>query len=102
TRAHLADLVQEHRATAGHLQLAGLVPKGAGEAALDVSEELRFEQGLRNPGAIDHRKRLRGASAVSVNLVCDNFLPGPAFAGDQNFRVGKGQAFNLGSEWGNP
>src|SRR4051794_23254665 len=52
-QAHLAYFVQEERPAMGLLQLADLVPVGAGEAAFDVAEQLRFEEGLSQPGAID-------------------------------------------------
>ena len=44
---HLADFVEEDRAHVGGLELARLVAVGAREAALDVAEELGFEQRLR-------------------------------------------------------
>ena len=43
-RAHLADLVEEHRPVVGELELAGLVLDGAGESAALEPEQLRFEQ----------------------------------------------------------
>ena len=42
--AHLADLVEEHRAVIGELELPGLVLDGAGERAALETEELRLEQ----------------------------------------------------------
>ena len=44
---HLADFVEEHRAHVGRLELARLVAIGAGEAALHVTEQFRFEQRFR-------------------------------------------------------
>src|SRR6185436_5045950 len=43
TQGHLAYLIEEYRAHVGGFELAGLVAIGAGEAALDVAEELRLE-----------------------------------------------------------
>ena len=60
-QAHLADFVEEQRAAVGELQLARLVAVGAREAALDVAEELRFEQRLGQPGAVDRDERSGGA-----------------------------------------
>ena len=59
---HLADFVEEDGAVVGHLELAGLVAVGAGEAALHVAEQLRLEQRLGDAGAIDRHERL-GARA---------------------------------------
>jgi hypothetical protein len=47
----LADFIEEQRAAVGQFQFALLVAVGAGEAALDVPEQLGFEQGLRQAGA---------------------------------------------------
>ena len=60
---HLADLVEKHRALVGVFELAGLVAVGAGEAALDVAEQLGFEQRLGDAGAVDGHKRLASAGA---------------------------------------
>ncbi len=43
-RAHLADFVEEDGAVRRHLEEAGLVAVGAGEAAADVAEQFGFEQ----------------------------------------------------------
>ena len=76
---HLADLVEEQGAAVGHLELAGLARHGAGEGALLVAEELAFEQGLGERGAVDGDERLarpggwrawraRAASSLPVPL----------------------------------
>ena len=49
--------VEKHRAAMRQLQLADLVAMRAGEAALDVTEQLRFEQRLRDARAIERDKR---------------------------------------------
>ena len=45
-RRHLADFVEKHRAGVRGLEHALGVGDGAGERALDVAEQLRFEQRL--------------------------------------------------------
>ena len=70
----------------GHLELAGLVAIRAREAALHMSEELRFEQGLRDPGAIDRHERLCAAAGV-VDGPSDDLLTGAAFSGNENFGI---------------
>ena len=57
TEAHFPDLVEEERAAMRELQLARFVAIRAGEAAFDVSEELRLEERLRQAGAVDSDKR---------------------------------------------
>ena len=42
-QGHLADFVQQDRAAIGNLDLTFLVSKRAGEGALHVSEQLRFQ-----------------------------------------------------------
>ena len=52
-RRHLADLVEEDRAVAGHLEEAGLVADRTGERAPHVAEQLGLEQRLRERRAVD-------------------------------------------------
>ena len=56
-RAHLADLVEEHRPVVGELELAGLVLDGAGERAALETEELGLEQLGRQRRAVDLDER---------------------------------------------
>ncbi len=76
-QGHLADLVQEDRAAVAHFELAGLVPVGAGEAALDVTEQLGFEEGLGNAGAVDGDERLARRSEPSWMARATSSLPTP-------------------------
>ena len=50
---HLADLVEQQRAAVGLLELADAPGDGAGEGALLVAEQLGFQQGLGDGGAVD-------------------------------------------------
>ena len=97
---HLADLVEEDRAVVGHLELAGLVAIGAGEAALDVAEELRLEQRFGNAGAVDRHERGFGARAGGVDGPGDDFLADAALAGDQDLGVGARDALDFGLQIG--
>ena len=56
--AHVADLVEEHRAVIGELELARLVLDRAGEGAALEPEQLRFEQLGRQRGAVHFDERL--------------------------------------------
>ena len=77
---HLADFVEEDGAAVGHLELALLVAIGAGEAALDVAEELRFEQRFGQAGAVDGDHRARGARAALMDGVRHELLADAALA----------------------
>ena len=92
---HLADFVEEDRALVGELELAGLVAIGAGEAALDVAEQLRFEQRLRKTGAVHGNERSQTARALRVHRVGDQFLTDAALAGDEHLGVGPRDALDL-------
>ena len=61
-----------------------------------MSEQLRLEQRLGDRCAIDADERLAGARARAMNRACDHFLPGSAFARDQNRRIVLGDARHEG------
>ena len=74
-RAHLADFVEEHRAVGRHFEQPGLVAVRARETAADMAEQLRFEQGIGQPGAVerDERRRRRarcGGESAGRRLPC--------------------------------
>ena len=64
---HLADLVEEHRAVVGELELARLVLDGAGERAALEPEQLRLEQLGRQRRAVDLDERLVAARRRAVD-----------------------------------
>ena len=76
-QAHLADFVEEQRAAVRQLQLAELVAVGAGEAALHVAEQLRFEQRLGQARAVDRDERARGARGAQWMSRATRSLPTP-------------------------
>ena len=49
-----------------------------------MAEQLTFEQCFGDCRAVDSYKRLVAATAVAVDVAGDEFLPGAAFAVDQN------------------
>ena len=69
--AQFAELVQEQRAPVGLLEAAGAGLVRAGEGAFFVAEQLAFEQGLRDVGAVDLDERLLAARAVEVDVARD-------------------------------
>jgi hypothetical protein len=86
-KRHLADFIEEHHPRVGRFELAGLVAVGAGEAALDVAEELRFEERLRKSGTVHRCKRHRGSWTERMDAPCHDLLADPAFARDQHFGI---------------
>ncbi len=77
-RAHLADLVQEHRAVVGELELARLVLDGPGECAALETEELRFEQLSRQAPRSSPSQRIGcGAGRPSWIARATSSLPVP-------------------------
>ena len=88
-RRHLADFVEEHRAGVRGLEHALGVGDRAGERALDVAEELGFEQRFGERAAVDRHERPARAVAVLMNGARDQLLAGAALADDQHRRIGR-------------
>jgi hypothetical protein len=65
-RRELADFVQKDGAAFGRFELALFLCDGAGERALFVAEELAFEQGFAERGAVDGDERFAGAGALPI------------------------------------
>ena len=81
--AHRANFVEEDRAAVGQRELAFLRGGRIRERALDVAEELRFEQGLGNRRAVDLDERQASLRAAIVDGAGDQFLARAGFARDQ-------------------
>ena len=71
---------------------ADLVPIGAGEAPLDVPEELGLEQRLGHAGAVERHEALGGSSGPAVNQAREHVLADTALAGDEHLHVARGDA----------
>ena len=83
-QAHLADLVEEDRAPVRGLQLARLVAVGAGEAALDVAEQLRLEQRLGQAGAVHRHERVTASPRARVNAAREQILADAGLSRDEH------------------
>src|SRR5262245_7224272 len=83
---HLADLVEEERAAIGQLHQALLRRLGVGERPLLVTEQLAFEQGLGDRGAVDFHERRIASRALVVQATRDQLLAGAALTVDQDRR----------------
>ena len=76
----VADLVEEQRAACGQLELAELLPDGAGEGTLLVTEERALDQVLGNRREV-HRHEWRVWSArLPMDEAREQFLSGAALA----------------------
>src|SRR5262249_37738821 len=83
---HVADLVEEQRATARALELAAPLFRCAGEGAGFVAEELAFDELARQRRAIELLERTFGARRQLMNRARDELLARSALAGDEHGR----------------
>jgi hypothetical protein len=77
---HVADLVKEERATFGLLETAGGAVLRAGEGALLVPEQFRFDQVARDRSHVDRNEGAAAAAAILVQRARYQFLAGARFA----------------------
>ena len=66
----------------GQLEAAGLGPRGAGEGALLVAEELALQQVLREGAAVDGDEGLAARGPLVVEGAGHQLLAGAGLAGD--------------------
>ncbi len=88
----LADLVEEQRAAVRLDELAGVLFGRAGEGALLVAEQDRFDQVLRQRAAIDGDERLAAAIGAALDGARHQFLADARLAFDQHRNVRFGGA----------
>src|SRR6185436_11032060 len=82
--AHLADLVEEHRAVIGELELARLVLNRPGEGAALEPEQFRLEELGWQGRAIHFDERLVAPDRRGIERSRDQFFPGAAFSPNEN------------------
>src|SRR5215212_2349034 len=80
SQGHLAQLVHQDSPAVSQLELASLVSVRAGEAAFDVPEQLGFEQGLRQSGAIHGDEGSASAQALAMDSAGHQLLPDSTLA----------------------
>ena len=90
-RGHVADLVEEQRATLGLLEAAAPHRLRAGESAALVAEQLAFQQVARDRRGVQRDERPALARAVLVQRTRDDFLAAARFARDEHRDVGLAQ-----------
>ena len=84
---HLADLIEKQRAAVGRHEASVAPDRRAGEGALLVAEELRFEQTLGERGAVDGDEGFVAPAARGLERTREELLAGATFTGDQHRRV---------------
>src|SRR5262249_32857445 len=77
-----AELVEEHRSAVCELQASDLVAVRSGEAAFDVSEQLRLEERLGNGRTVDRDERPRLARRMCMDVPGQHVLADAAFSRD--------------------
>src|SRR6266536_2386712 len=92
---HVADFVQEDRAAVGLDEFSDLLAHRAGEGALLVPEELRFDELFRDRGAVDLDEGPAGDLGAFVDLPRHQLLARPALSHDQDRRGRRSRARNL-------
>ena len=81
---HVTDFIQKQRTAPGHLKQSLVVAHRAGKRALDVAEQLGFEQLFGNRRAVHRHKWPRLALARIVDGMRQQLLAGTAVALDQH------------------
>ena len=84
---HVADLVEEHRAAVGQLELAEPALLGVGERALLVAEQLGLEQRGRDGRRRDPHEGPPRAPAVVVERARHHLLAGARLAAQEHAHV---------------
>src|SRR5262245_25072714 len=78
----LPDLVAEQRAAVGFLDAPGALAGRSREGPAHVTEQLAFDQRLRDRPRVDRHERTRRAARLEVDRASHELLAGAALAGD--------------------
>lgn len=85
--AQFSNFVEEKRSEVSGADVTERVAMGAGERALEVSEQFAFEEGFGQGRAIDGNQGMGRARGKGVNQPGECFFAGAGFAGDNDRRV---------------
>src|SRR5690606_6092462 len=91
----LGDLVEQQRAAVRALEIALVLARRAGEAALLVAEHLALDELGRYRAAVHREKGPVAPSRQLVDRLRDDLLARPALAADQHAHRGAGHARDL-------
>src|SRR5262249_53543176 len=84
---HVRDLVEEERAAISKLEPPNTILLRIGERALDVTEQLAFEDAFRYAACIDGHHRPARSRRYGVQGLCDDALPGAVFTRDEHVGI---------------
>jgi len=89
TGVELAYFVQKKRAAAGHFNATWLGNAGAGKRTFFISEQLAFNQGGGNGGAIHLHERLVGKRRILMKQIGDCVFSCAALTSDENRNISR-------------
>jgi hypothetical protein len=84
---HISNLVQQHGALVGHLELTLFRPVGTGKSALLVTKQLAFEKFPGDGSAINLDERPISPDRAEVKCLGDQFLAHPTLATDNDVKI---------------
>jgi hypothetical protein len=87
-QAHLTHFIHEDAAAMSSLEPPALVAVSVGEAAPEMTEELRFQKGVGKASTVDRDERSTGASTVFVDHARHDFFADTALARNEHLGVG--------------
>jgi len=87
-----ADLVQKQCAAVGDLEEPGPMLVGAREGAAAMTEQLAFDEVLRQRAAVHRDEGPRGAAAPLVNRAGDELLARPRLPAHEHRRIARSHA----------
>ncbi len=94
----LPDFVEKERSTVRGFESPDTIPRGSGERALRVAEELALIKIPWYRGAIHANERRRSAPAPPMNGLGDELLACPRLSGDEHARIGRCDEIDLARE----
>ena len=87
-QAHIANLVQEERASICQFEPPDLVFMRARESSLDVAKQLALQESGRQGGAMNFDESLVAPRAVGMQGAGEKFFAGATFTANQNGGLG--------------
>jgi hypothetical protein len=90
---------RKQRSTIRQRKAADVRSEGTRECSSFMPEKLGFEKACRHRRTVHLDQIPASAKAELVNRSCDDFLPSPGFASDQNSGVRRHYRFHFGEDW---
>ena len=97
----LADFVQKQRAAVSQLERSWAVAIGSGEGSFDMAEEFRFQEGLRQRGAVDRHEGSVSTWAGLVDGVREHLFARAALAEQQDRSASQGGSLRAADDVAN-